>query len=800
MATLLRILPITESYPILIRWVDRNGADDLAKLSRLLQIFFGISVAIASCDVVLASPQPFWIFEDESGELTVQQVYARRDAYDPGFEMPSYGLTKSHIWIYLSAADFKSVEDVWFEIDNAGINHVKLYQVADSNLDLILETGGNYPYQSRLLDFRSYVLPLKFSEQQEYLIELYGEIPMLLPVYVGTPESMFQYLIHRENLVTMMYGIIVAMAIFNLLLFVITRHIPFGWYSLYMLCMFTTLCFVSGIGNAYIWRDQYWFQNHMAYVVVVLSIWSAFNFTRTFLATKHTLPNFDQYFRWIVHTPLLTFLIAPFGMSNMLILTSVFLALLVVTVLILGVISVAIKVEGAILFLAGWLILVLGLFCYNLTVLGVVPASELGRFSALISVSLESVLLSFAVIYRTQKIERLAHQKVRRANKEIQQVLQKVENSNAAKDAFVASISHHLKTPIHIVMGNLQLMAEELQSSEHIKLVEQTDRYATELLFTIDNLLTYNQVVSSDLRHLRQRLNIRSEFMRMEHKWRHLYENNNVHFELSFDPRIPARIEVDWIHVRKVIRIALENAANRVENGRVCISLKRITNHGEDWLEILIQDNSGGIPDPVCQWFNDLNADERWDRSSLGLYLTKHLVQHVGGHSTLSNLAEGGVQFVARWPVICLPDNDTAVETKINGQVILVVDDMAVNRKLMNAMLKKMKVVPVLATSGLEAIEIVSQQVVDLVLMDCQMPGLSGQETSRILREEGKLDESVPIIAISANDSDMDRESCLYAGINDFLAKPVRIQTLEQKLKYWLIKDSSHLTNPVMIL
>lgn len=763
---------------------------DLMRLVFLMPVHvFLLLLSVSSA--VLANSPGYGFFEDESGQLTVQDVYRQRNNFERGSDLLSFGLTSSHIWFYLSADDFPVDDHLWFEVDNAGIDNFNLYRISDGAVSVVNQTGDSMAFSTRMMEFRSFIFELDVSGSDEYLLEIFGKSPLLLPVTYGSRESMFERLSLRENIIMLVYGVIVAMAVMNLLLFVSTHHVPFGWYGFYMLGIIVTLSFTGGTGNAYLWRDQFWFQNHFAYVVVVLTIWSAFNFTRTFLATRQNLPRVDRYFRWLVHSPLITLLVIPSGLFEALEMISFFLALLVLTVIVLGAVSVARRSEGALLFLLGWSVLVIGLISFDFTVLGIVPATEIGRYSAMISVCLEAMILSFAVMYRVRRMERQAKEQIVHAHEEVHQALVQVKNSIEAKDAFVTSVSHRLKTPIHIVMGNLQLIAEELKDSKQRNLVEQTDLYATELLYTIDNLLTYSQVVASDLRILRQRLNIRSEFMRIEDKWKHLYNNKEIKLELCFDPDIPTHLEMEWIHIRKVIRIILEHSVHSMEQGRLLIDLKMISVQGNDWLQCQIRDNSSSVSDQVCQWFNDISADERWEGSSLGLFLCRQLINYVGGRATLSNAADGCVLFDVSWPVVCLPDEHSLTQVSISGQVILVVDDMGVNLKLMKTMLQKLKAEPVLASSGMEAIEIMDHQKIDLILMDCQMPGLSGQETARMLRNEKNIPVQLPIIAVSANDSDVDRESCFEAGMNDFIAKPVRMLALEQKLKFWLVNGEN---------
>jgi signal transduction histidine kinase/CheY-like chemotaxis protein/ligand-binding sensor domain-containing protein len=119
---------------------------------------------------------------------------------------------------------------------------------------------------------------------------------------------------------------------------------------------------------------------------------------------------------------------------------------------------------------------------------------------------------------------------------------------------------------------------------------------------------------------------------------------------------------------------------------------------------------------------------------------------------------------------------------------VLVVDDHPINRKVMHAMLQKMGLVSLEASSGREALERLGAETVDLVLMDCEMPGMDGFETTRLLREHS----SVPVVALTAHVLEGTREKCLAAGMDDYLSKPIKPDALDQALRRWLHQSSGH--------
>ncbi len=460
---------------------------------------------------------------------------------------------------------------------------------------------------------------------------------------------------------------------------------------------------------------------------------------------------------------------------------------LAVIVLFLGIAGLLKKAEGAWLYLVSWLPMMIGMFTFNLTVVGAIEGSFWTIHAAEIGVSIESIWLSFALVYRLRRIEASAASKVQKSYQQLKEALSLVEQSNDSKEAFLLSAGHQLKSPMHVLMGNLQLLSEADEDLKHKDLIDQSDRSATELLFKIDNLLTYSQAVSSDLRSLNYKINLRSEFERIQHNWKHIFESSKVQIDLSFDESIPEVLYLEWIHIRKIIRIAIEYAFERMSEGFITVSFKLISNRGKSvslYCEVI--DNGPSVGDDTLSWFSPDQSEVTWNGQSMGLLLCKKLVDHIQGVAKLENLAVNGLKFSLTCPVQVLNESQELSDISLAGVRVLVVDDMEINLQLMASFVRKLKAEAVLARSGEGAIEVLKSTSVDLVLMDCLMPGLSGLEATFLIRSDDSIPMGLPIIAVSANDSDVDRENCINSGMNDFLAKPVRIDALEYKLKEWL--------------
>ena len=184
-------------------------------------------------------------------------------------------------------------------------------------------------------------------------------------------------------------------------------------------------------------------------------------------------------------------------------------------------------------------------------------------------------------------------------------------------------------------------------------------------------------------------------------------------------------------------------------------------------------------------------SESRQHRSGgtgLGLVIARKLVNLMGGEIHVSSEPGRGsaFSFTIELPVAdVISATGTRKVLSIDGLSVLVAEDNAVNQTIIQAMLKQLGHVVTLTANGRDALDALAREDFDLVLMDCNMPVLDGLEATRLLRigAAGVRDARIPVIALTANAMESDREQCLAAGMTDFLAKPVSIAALRQSIE-----------------
>lgn len=187
----------------------------------------------------------------------------------------------------------------------------------------------------------------------------------------------------------------------------------------------------------------------------------------------------------------------------------------------------------------------------------------------------------------------------------------------------------------------------------------------------------------------------------------------------------------------------------------------------------------------------DSSTTRKYGGTGLGLTICKRLAEMMGGQIGVESEEGVGSLFYVDLPLPAAQPPQTQSDSTqpeslpeaFPGRRILLVEDNEVNRKVATRLLSKLQLEVDIAVNGLEAVEKATDNNYDLILMDCQMPEMDGYEATRVLRERGV---QTPIIALTANALEGDREKCLACGMNDYLSKPIQADKLRATLAHWL--------------
>jgi CheY-like chemotaxis protein len=426
-------------------------------------------------------------------------------------------------------------------------------------------------------------------------------------------------------------------------------------------------------------------------------------------------------------------------------------------------------------FLLAWVFLALGGMVYMWTLTGLIESSLLGQYSFLLGTVIEAIFLSWALAElinknKNDQIENERHyrQILNKTSKRLADALKLAEKHKKVRDIFLKQISHELKTPLNSIDHVLDNAFKGYElTPEHIKDAHHSSRLVSRY---IDKLLlnTEMSAATPTFQQDQQDINI------LLKNW---YEDlqlecyqKNIQFEFRSNLS-------DWhrLHgpVRAVYLLATEIIYNVCEMDLASIELD--LHFDESSKEIHIKFN--------------LHSNMKWQVASAeqmfvnpqDAIFVDEVVKLIGGTWQLDMVSpniEGQIS---------LPGFSTSMKA-INEalpQRVLVVEDNKVNQKVMASMLKRMGIEHELANDGEEALKLQAESPCSVILMDCQMPVMDGFDATVAMRRQEQRYQKPIIIAVSANSMEQDKTQCFAVGMDDFIAKPVRMDELRNLLMRW---------------
>ena len=383
---------------------------------------------------------------------------------------------------------------------------------------------------------------------------------------------------------------------------------------------------------------------------------------------------------------------------------------------------------------------------------------------------------------------------------------ERAEMANRAKSEFLATMSHELRTPLNGVLGMIELVTDEALSARQ-KDYLQTARQSTEdLLTVINDILDYSHIDRGTLELDNREFDLKELITNCTASYRHVAEQQGLALSTKFIGDWPDRLLVlgDSPRLRQILAGLIDNAIKFTGDGFIKVQASFFSLQDNCLvLNCTVSDSGCGIPvERIHDIFNSFEQLDTGDSRSyggtgMGLSLVQRLVELMGGHVKVETDIGKGSQFRFELPFE-LANRVDHVEAAEQGPVktggeqarALVVEDNMVNQRVATALLRRLGFETDAAANGEEALELVrtNHSGYDVILMDCQMPVMDGYETTRCIREWEKSNGQggTPIIALTADALPGTETSCREAGMNDYLAKPVRKENLRTVLSRWI--------------
>jgi signal transduction histidine kinase/HAMP domain-containing protein/CheY-like chemotaxis protein len=418
------------------------------------------------------------------------------------------------------------------------------------------------------------------------------------------------------------------------------------------------------------------------------------------------------------------------------------------------------------------------------------------------------------------------NREIEQARAALEEKAEQLSLSSRYKSEFLANMSHELRTPLNSLLILARLLADNVGgnlTAKQVEFAKTIHSSGAELLALINDILDLAKIESGTVT-----LNIEQERFAdigdyVERTFRQVAADKDLGFDVSIDPQLPPALETDAKRLQQIITNLLSNAFKFTSRGGVALHAEaaasgwsvghQVLERAPSVVAFSVSDTGIGIPANkqrlIFEAFQqaDGTTSREYGGTGLGLSISRELARLLGGEIRLASTPGKGSTFILYLPLAYLPpeagrrleprlpdeapvpelapvSSDEAQElapqasNELAERKVLVVDDDIRNVFALTSALEQHGMHVSHAESGKEAIEILQRERdIDLVLMDVMMPGLDGFDTIRIVRQlEGY--KSLPIVAVTAKAMTGDREKCIAAGANDYVAKPVSVDVL----------------------
>lgn len=373
----------------------------------------------------------------------------------------------------------------------------------------------------------------------------------------------------------------------------------------------------------------------------------------------------------------------------------------------------------------------------------------------------------------------------------------------------IANVSHEIRTPLNGIVGFIELLKETELNSSQLKLTTALGAASQNLMDVTNELLEFSKLASGREKFVSVPFNLNNLVNEVGFLCRTLITNKNIALDVVLDKNVPKNLTGDPSKLSQILLNLLGNAIKFVEKGK--IELKVTLKNKEvntSYLEFSITDTGIGIAnDKLKQIFETYQQAEpdtqlKYGGSGLGLSIVKELVEKLGGCIAVKSRLGKGTTFKVILPFetdsIQVKQENLRVEQHIvkkeslAGTKILVFEDNTLNQKLIENRLKTWGCDTFITDNGIYGLKLLENHHFDMVLMDLKMPGMTGfQITERIRNCVNIQIQNIPIIAVSADFSTVDKEKCDETGITDFILKPYNADELYNLIKHNLNETPS---------
>ncbi len=419
-------------------------------------------------------------------------------------------------------------------------------------------------------------------------------------------------------------------------------------------------------------------------------------------------------------------------------------------------------------------------------------AQQTNKIITFFSVAISLLLLVLASVIINYVRKSIAY------NKALEHAKAQAEDLAKAKEGFLATMSHEIRTPLNAIIGFIEQLLKSPLEKEQLNQVEIIKRSSDHLLSVINDILDFSKLEAGKVKIEEIDFELSKIMEEVLSYMKPLAETKKVTVVYKPDTSIPEVLIGDPVKLKQILLNIMSNAIKFTEEGNVQIESFSLFDSNKNFrFKIKISDTGIGIPkEKIVNIFNefeqvDSSTTRKYGGTGLGLSITKKLISLLNGEIEVLSQVSVGTAISITLPYRVGIKNGKKEKLKsispdnqlFKNKFILIADDNNLNRLLLTTILKKWNVNCTEVSNGEEVLTQLKDKKYDAILMDVQMPVMSGIEATIQLRKDVKNNNAqIPVIALTGNSSEEDKAECKNAGMNEFISKPFKEQELYDKL------------------
>ncbi len=654
------------------------------------------------------------VFADPSGERTIEQVSRGAPGVtfvETAADAPSYGLSSTPVWLRFTVDNPTPTTNEWLlEVAYPHLDVLELYVPTGDGRFTKRLAGDRRPFHERDIEYRNVVFRLQQPPgPATYYLRAQTTGSLTLPLVAWSPESFIGHLNIQQASLWMFYGVFIAIALYNLCIFVWVRQVAYFYYVAHTLSYALFQFVLNGLAFQYLWPNSVWWANQCMPAAIACSFFTGTQFHRHFLGVKRHLPKTDRAIAVFgTYAALAATLISPALPYAVGIRVVVVLGTVIIGIALFSTTRLVVRRHRPAYFYAvAWVLLLVGILAYLLKTMNVLPTNFVTEWALQIAASLECILLSLGLADRINMMRRDLQTLNRRLGDNVQQLeaaLVRAEDARRAKSEFLASVSHELRTPLNTIINvpeglrdefvrtpgvtcsgcdtlfaldpgetpDLTAPCPECSASSTLALTEriayvgsppQTLRYldqvvrsGSHLLEVVNDILDVSRLEAGQMQLRKEPTDMRALIERVIEPMSGLAERSGVRLHIDDVPE-PCLVYGDSTKLGQVL-INLVGNAIKFSDGRGTVQL-RVKREGEDFIFSVHDEGIGISKDDQARIFEsfvqaDGGGTRRFGGSGLGLSITRKLVLLHGGELWVESEPGHGSVFSVRLPALAV--------------------------------------------------------------------------------------------------------------------------------------------------